>query len=102
MADDDSDLAGLLGRDDLPPAFEFWRLELAAGASQPASGADWAGALVLVETGELRVECLAGGSRTFSAGDLLALGTLPLRMLVNPGTVTVRLTAVRRRKDGVA
>jgi hypothetical protein len=97
----DSDVADVLGRDSLPDVYERWRLELAPGASQPTSGAEWAGALVLVETGELRVDCLAGGSRTFFAGDLLALAKLPLRMLVNPGTVAVRLIAVRRRKDGV-
>ncbi len=87
----------LLARDGLSPRFQRWRLRLPAGASRPTSPADWAGALVLVERGTLEVECTGGGVRTFRRGDLLALGWLPLRRLVNRGDDDVEILAVRRR-----
>jgi Bacteriocin-protection, YdeI or OmpD-Associated/Domain of unknown function (DUF1905) len=86
-----------LSRAELPPQFERWRLRLQPGVRRPTSGAEWAGAIVLVERGDLDVECAAGGMEHFRTGDLLALGWLPLRTLHNRGTVPVELVAVRRR-----
>ena len=81
----------------LPPALERWRVALAPGTERPTDAAEWAGALVVVESGRIEVGCMAGGHRTFVAGDMLALGWLPLSTLRNPGRETVRLVAVRRR-----
>ena len=92
----DSDgLLELLRRPRLPAGFERWRVELPAGHQRPTDAAEWAGAMVLVEQGQLEVECLAGGSRTFEEGDLLVLGWLPLRALRNAGNDAVRLLALR-------
>jgi hypothetical protein len=93
---DDADLARLLARRDLPASFERWQVILAPRATRHTHASEWAGALVLVAQGRLEVACEAGGHRTFSAGDLLVFGWLPLRTLHNPGPVPVRLVAVRR------
>ena len=90
-------LAEALARADLPPTFERWRTEIGAGTSRPTSAAEWAGCVVLVERGAIEVDCTAGGYRSFVAGDLLALGWLPLERIRNPGPEVARLLAVRRR-----
>lgn len=90
-------LDAALCRDALPPSLERWRVVLAPGAERRTSASEWDGAVVLVEHGSLEVECVAGGHRTFVAGDLLALGWLPLARLRNPGLEAVGLLAVRRR-----
>ncbi|HSJ00188.1 MAG TPA: hypothetical protein VLA59_07375 [Patescibacteria group bacterium] len=97
----DADLAEALGRPDLPPAFERFRVVLAPGDRRPTRPAEWAGCLVLVERGAVEVDCDAGGTRSFAAGDLLAPGWLPIRALRNPGAVEASLVAVRRRGAGL-
>lgn len=96
----DPDLAAALGRPHLPPAFERFRLVVAPGEHRPTGPEAWAGCLVLVERGALEVDCDGGGMRSFVAGDLLALGWLPIRALRNPGMVETNLVAVRRRGAG--
>lgn len=76
--------------------FEAWNLSLAPGATRATTAAEWADTLVVVECGTLRVDCLAGASRTFIAGDHLALGWLPVQRLHNVGSDEMRLVAVRR------
>lgn len=97
----DADLAEALGRADLPPTFERFRVTLAPGDRRPTRPAEWAGCLVLVERGAIEVDCDAGGMRSFAAGDLLALGWLPLRTLRNAGAGEACLLAVRRRGDRI-
>lgn len=84
-------------RGSLPAAFERWRLMIAPGAVQETAASEWAGALVQVERGAIEVCCIAGGCRRFVAGDLLALGCLPLETVRNPGPEEAWLVAVRRR-----
>jgi len=79
------------------PHFESWRLALAPGDRRLSSALEWTDALVLVEDGRVRVECLGGGEWTYARGDLLVLAWLPLLALVNPGTEDARLLAIRRR-----
>lgn len=93
------EMAELLTRDDLPPAFERWRVELEPGSHRPTEAREWAGALVLIEAGSLEVDCVTGGQRSFAEGDLLALGWLPITRLRNPGRGVTRLVAVRRHGD---
>ena len=99
MTAEGSDRSTRVLRRRLSPGFERWQLSLPAGAERATSAEEWAGALVLVEEGTLEVSCLAGGRRTFVAGDQLALGWLPLKTLHNPGPGRMRLVAVRRRAD---
>lgn len=63
----------------LPSGFERWDLIMAAGEEMETEAAEWEDALVTIKAGTLEVGCLDGGHRTFIAGDLLALGWLPLR-----------------------
>jgi hypothetical protein len=94
---DDERLAALLARPHLPPGFERWEVVLAAGSERPTSSAEWAGALILVESGVVEAVCLAGGHETFVEGDLVALGWLPVTRLRNPSAASTRIVAVRRR-----
>jgi hypothetical protein len=87
----------MLAAAQLPPGFERWRLEIGPLTERPTHAREWAGAIVLVESGVLEAICELGGFRRFVAGDLLALGWLPLVRLRNPGREPVRLVAVRRR-----
>jgi hypothetical protein len=95
----DADLAEALGRRDLPPAFERFRVVLAPGERRPTRPADWAGCLVLVERGTVDVDCDVDGMRSFATGELIALGWLPLRTLRNPGADEACLLAIRRRGE---
>jgi hypothetical protein len=94
-----ADEVAWLTRPDLPESFERWEVTLSAGGRRSTTAADWAGALVRVESGTLEVGCEAGGHETFHEGDLLALGWLPIVELRNRGAHVVRLVAVRRRGD---
>lgn len=92
-----TDEAGFLTRPDLPEGFERWEVRVPPRSRRPTTAGEWAGALVRVEAGTVRVGCLAGGHETFHPGDLLALGWLPIVELRNDGDEEVRLLAVRRR-----
>ena len=91
-----ADEAGFLTRPDLPEGFERWEVRVPGRSRRPTTAGEWAGALVRVQSGTLEVGCLAGGHETFHAGDLLALGWLPIVELRNVGDEEVRLLAVRR------
>ena len=80
-------LRAVVAGERLPERFERRRLALAPGVEQPADAAEWAGAIVLIEHGRLEVCCVAGTRSTYSQGDLLPLGWLPLLALRNPGAV---------------
>jgi quercetin dioxygenase-like cupin family protein len=87
----------LLGRR-LPPAFEVRQIALVPGQPRPYVEAEWRDALVVVERGEVEVECLTGVRWRFVAGDILCLRRLPVRGLRNHGPVSALLTAVSRRR----
>lgn len=95
----DGDLGEALGRQELPPSFERFRLVLEPGEHRLTGPGDWVGCLVLVERGVIEVDCESGGVRSFATGDLLALAWLPLRGLRNVGPDAACLLAVRRRAD---
>ena len=87
-----------LGR---PPPDGFRRrlTVVPAGASIPYEASHWAGALVVVERGEIDLEGLSGSRCRFVAGDILWLAGLPLRSLCNRGPVDALLAAVSRASD---
>jgi glyoxylate utilization-related uncharacterized protein len=76
--------------------FDCWTVSIGPGEERAVAAGEWADTMVLVESGELDVRCEAGASRTFHAGDLLALSWLRARNLVNHGAERVKLVAVRR------
>lgn len=61
-----------------------WTVRIDPGAAADYTAADWADALVVVERGELEVECCSGQRARFAAGAVLTLVGLPVRRLYNP------------------
>ena len=59
----------------------------------------WDGALVVVEEGEIELECLNGDRQRFSRGAVLTLDFPQLRTLRNPGDQPALLSVVSRH-DG--
>jgi hypothetical protein len=95
------DLAGpdrlsFLGRP-LPPAFELLVITLAPGAERPFEGAEWRGAIVVVERGQVELEGRRGARARFERGAVLCLTGLPLRRLENHGPELAVLSVVRLR-----
>jgi effector-binding domain-containing protein len=90
-----ADLPFLHGR--LPPAFRRRVVLVDPDRPRPYDAAEWRGALVVVERGELALHCHRGGVRTFPTGAVLHLQDLTLRTLACPGPETTVLIAVDRR-----
>jgi quercetin dioxygenase-like cupin family protein len=95
--DPDDERLSFLGRR-LPPWVELRVMVVAPGHRLASHQADWRDALVVVEGGELEVECLGGSRQRFVCGDLLWLHDLPLRALHNRGGEPAVLTVVTRRQ----
>ena len=91
----------LLGRP-LPRAFTRRVVVIGPSEAMPIVEADWRDALVVVERGEIEVECSAGGRRCFSSGSVLWFEGLGLRTVHNTGSEPVTLAAVSRRGDPTA
>jgi quercetin dioxygenase-like cupin family protein len=66
------------------------------GKAVPYDAAAWRDALVVVLSGELELECRAGGRRRFECGDILWLEGLDVRRLGNGGAVPTVLLAISR------
>ena len=81
----------------LPPSFQLRVVAVAPGSERAYVEAEWRDALVVVERGEIEVECLGGARRWFRCGDVLWLTGLPLRALHNSGHEPAVLVAVSRR-----
>jgi hypothetical protein len=86
-----------MGSPGLPPGFAFRTVALAPGSCRVYDEAEWRDALVMVERGEIELECLGGGRRRFTRGNLLWLSGLPLRALHNAGREPALLATVSRR-----
>jgi len=97
-----SEFLSLDGATRLPASFEVRVVTVAAGGERPYDEAEWQDALVVVERGEIELECLGGSRHRFRRGDVLWLMGLPLRVLRNRGLVPTVLTAVSRRSDEFA
>jgi hypothetical protein len=83
----------------LSAAFERRVVAVAPGGSRVYDAVEWHDALVVVECGEVELECRGGGSERFRRGDVLWLSGLPLSALHNRGDRCVVLVAVSRRPD---
>jgi hypothetical protein len=77
-------------------SFERRTVTVEAGSDRAYDPAEWFDALVLVEQGEVDLECQAGGFARFRAGDILWLAGLPVRTLRNPGPDDAVLVAISR------
>jgi hypothetical protein len=70
------------------------------GTSRPSHDAEWHDAIVMVECGDVELECAAGGRRRFGVGAVLWLAGIDLRVLHNVGAGPVVLVAVSRQRGG--
>ena len=73
----------------------FRVVEIPPGGERPYDGAEWAGALVVVDRGEIELDC-DGDRPRFAGGAVLWLAGLPVRGLRNPGAVPAVLVAFYR------
>ena len=80
----------------LGPGFGRGVITIAPGRARLYDAAEWRDALVVVEQGEIHIECRAGRFRPFLQGAVLWLTGLPLRALHNRGSVPAVLVAVWR------
>ena len=80
------------------PRFEIRAIIIDPGRERAFDDADWRGALVSVERGQIELVLRSGGSWRFARGDLVWLGGLPLRVLHNPGPEPAVLVAVSLRR----
>lgn len=55
---------------------------------------DWATALVIVERGQLQIECRTGAQARFQEGAILAFAGLEIRRLRNPSSTPLVLSAL--------
>jgi hypothetical protein len=83
-----------------PPGFARRVVTIEPGGVLAYDEAAWLDAIVVVEDGDVVLECVSGGSRRFRRGDILWLAGLPLRCVRNPGGIRTRLLAVSRDKIG--
>jgi quercetin dioxygenase-like cupin family protein len=91
--DEDLDL-DRIARDSLH--FRRRVVELAPGEGLEIDADRWRDALVLLESGEVELECAAGERSRFAAGAVLCLPP-PVRFLRNNGSEPARLITISRR-----
>jgi quercetin dioxygenase-like cupin family protein len=93
----DDEPVTFLGRP-LGPSFRTRTVTIRPGGSRDYDEREWRDALVVVECGAVLVECLAGGRRTFEAGNVLWLTGIGVRALHNEGAESAVLVAISRRE----
>ena len=75
-------------------------VSIPAHAELPYEPSQWAEALVVVEAGEIELECASGARAIFGPSSVLFFDGLGLRTISNVGSETVLLSAVSRRLAG--
>jgi hypothetical protein len=80
----------------VPHGFQVRRIVIDCGAERGYDESEWVDAIVLVEEGEVELECVQGSRNRFGPGDVLWLVGLPLRVLRCAGDGPVALIAVSR------
>src|SRR5262249_31732122 len=81
----------------VPEAFALRFVAVLPGSERAYREGEWRDSLVVVEQGEVELECLSGKRCRFGPGGVLSLGGLSLRTLRNRGDEPVLLVAVSRR-----
>lgn len=87
---------GFLGNP-LPAWVRRRRVTIAPGDTRLYDDAEWRDSLVIVEAGEVALECSRGGRTTFREGDVLWLVDIPIVRMCNDGVDPVVIVAVSRR-----
>jgi hypothetical protein len=93
--DGDSERLSFTGRE-LPHGFAAHHVAIDPGCERPYESTEWSDALVVVEAGELELECIGGTRARFDGGAVLFLDSLPLKVLRNCGRKSLLLIAVSR------
>jgi hypothetical protein len=96
---DDGHEPGFLLGGRVPPAFEVRAVAVAPGGERAYDETEWRDAIVVVERGEVELECRGGSRRRFGRGAVLWLAGLPLLALRNRGSEPALLAAVSRRRS---
>jgi hypothetical protein len=91
-----ADRLSFLGRV-YPREFAVREVRIPPGDERPFDDDEWRDAIVVIEAGEIELECVEGSRYGFRPGDVLFLIGLPLRSIHNPGIAPVLLTAATRR-----
>jgi hypothetical protein len=79
-------------------AFDARRVVLVPGAERAFDEDEWRDAIVVVESGELELECHGGSRHRFRSGDMLWLTGLSLCALRSCGEAPAVLVAVSRQR----
>jgi quercetin dioxygenase-like cupin family protein len=95
----DAERITFLGRP-LGPSFRRRVVTLGPGARHPYDDVEWRDALVVVETGEVVLECRGGVRRTFATGNVIWLTGMGVLVLHNAGAEDAVLVAVSRTRPG--
>ena len=85
-----------LFRDPLPEGFSRTVLHAAPGLELRLQQGRLPDAIVIVEEGELELECDQGGRRRFGRGSMIPLARLPITQLRSVGADPLVLVAVSR------
>jgi hypothetical protein len=93
---DDEDRLSFMERR-VPAPFEVRWVAIEPGSERTCDGAEWLGALVVLELGSIELECPSGISRSFDSGGVLCLSRLSRSTLRNRGPDLVLLAVVSRR-----
>jgi hypothetical protein len=93
--DDDSERLSFSGRE-LPHGFAARHVAIDPGCERPYEPSEWNDSLVVLEAGDLELECIGGTRAHFDSGAVLFLDSLPLKTLRNCGRESVLLIAVSR------
>jgi hypothetical protein len=81
----------------LPPRFTRRVVALMPGRPRAYDDAEWRGAIVVVERGQIELEGLDGSRHGFGCGAILWLDRLPLRAIHSCGPAPAVLVAIARR-----
>jgi hypothetical protein len=82
----------------LPSAYTSREVVIPAGSEREYDPSEWAGALVVVEFGELEVVSVDGTSYRFGDGSVLFLQDVPVATLRNRGAGAALISIVSRRQ----
>lgn len=82
-----------------PPGMDVRLVSIPRHSELAYEPSEWAGALVVVEAGEVELECRGGASACFATGSVLFFEGLGPRAVRNPGEEPALLSAVTRRSQ---
>ena len=85
---------------ELSPRFVRRIVTIAPGEARTYEDREWRGAIVVVESGAIELECSLGGRRRFEQGAVLWLVDLDLRFVHGVSLEPAVLVAISRREEG--